>query len=144
MCRSRLHYDAGVTADVVAVINSSPDTVELLRHVLQRAGFVVVSGYTFDVRDGRLDLSAFVRQHQPKVVVYDVAPPYDENWRLFQHMRSLEAVQDMRFVITSTNPKHLEHLAARDDRIYEIVGRPLDLDLIVSAVREAARARPTR
>jgi DNA-binding NtrC family response regulator len=130
--------------DVVAVINTSPDTVDLLRTTLQRAGLVVVSGYTFDIREGRLDIEAFIRQHQPEVIVYDVAPPYDENWRLFEHVRGLAAVQRCRFVITSTNPAHLERLAGRDERIYEVVGRPLDLDAIVTAVKEAVRARPTR
>jgi DNA-binding NtrC family response regulator len=133
-----------MTSDVIAVLNTSPDTVERLRTVLQHAGFVVVTGYTFDLREGRLDVDAFVRQHQPKVVVYDVAPPYDENWRLFQHVRALDALRACRFVITSTNPKHLEHLVARDERVYEVVGRPLDLDRIVQAVKEAVRAKSTR
>jgi DNA-binding NtrC family response regulator len=116
----------------------------MLRTVLQQAGFVVVSGYTFDLRDGRLDLDAFVRQHHPRVIVYDVAPPYEENWRLFEHVRALDALQGCRFVITSTNPRHLAHLVARDERIYEVVGRPVDLDEIVTAVKEAVRARSTR
>jgi DNA-binding response OmpR family regulator len=130
--------------DVVAVINTSPDTVEMLRTTLERAGFVVITGYTFDIRDARLDIDAFVTEHQPRVVVYDVAPPYDQNWRLFQHVRSLESMKARTFVITSTNPKHLEQLAGRDDRIYEIVGRPLDLHAVVTAVKEAFRSRPTR
>lgn len=130
--------------DVVAVINTSPDTVEMLRTTLERAGFVVITGFTFDIRDGRLDIDAFVTRHQPRVVVYDVAPPYDQNWRLFQHLRGLESMEARRFVITSTNPKHLERLAGRDERIYEIVGRPLDLDAVVTAVKEAFKSRPTR
>lgn len=130
--------------DVVAVINTSPDTVEMLRTTLERAGFVVITGYTFDIRDGRLDIDAFLTKHQPRVVVYDVAPPYDQNWRLFQHLRGLESMKTRRFVITSTNPKHLEQLAGRDERIYEIVGRPLDLDAVVTAVKEACKSRPTR
>lgn len=130
--------------DVVAVINTSPDTVEMLRMTLERAGFVVITGFTFDIRDGRLDIDAFMTKHQPRVVVYDVAPPYDQNWRLLQHVRSLESMKDRTFVITSTNPKHLEQLAGRDHRIYEIVGRPLDLDAVVTAVKEALKSRPTR
>ena len=131
-------------SQVVAIINSSPDTVDLIRIPLQRAGFTVLSGYTFDIRDGRVDVSAFVERHRPRVLVYDVAPPYEENWRLFQHVRGLEAMRDCRFVITSVNPRHVEALAGRDERIYEVVGRPVDLDEIVNAVREALKARATR
>ena len=133
-----------MAADTIAVINTSPDTVELLRRILQQAGFLVVSGYTFDIREGRLDITAFVEQHRPRVIVYDIAPPYEENWRLFNHVRALEVMRPLRFVITSVNVAHVERLLGRDEHVYEVVERPLDLDRIVTAVKEAVRARPTR
>jgi DNA-binding NtrC family response regulator len=129
---------------VVAVINTSPDTIDLLRSVLQRAGIVVVSGYTFELRVGKWDIEGFVRQHQPKVVVYDIAPPYEENWRLFEHVRGLDVMANRPFVITSVNPRHVQSLVGRDERVYEVVGKPVDLDQIVQAVKEALHARPTR
>ena len=130
--------------DVVAVINTSPDVVDLLRISLERAGIVVVTAFTHEVRDGHVNLEAFITQHQPKVVVYDLAPPYDANWQLFQHTRHLPFMSDRFFVLTSTNAQHVERISGTDHRIYEIVGKPLDLDVIVQAVREAAKARPTR
>jgi len=133
-----------MAAETIAVINTSPDTVELLRRILQQAGFLVVSGYTFDIREGRLDITAFVEQHRPRVIVYDIAPPYEENWRLFNHVRALEVMRPLRFVITSVNVAHVERLLGRDEHVYEVVERPLDLDRIVTAVKEAVRARPTR
>lgn len=129
--------------EVVAVINTSPDTVELLSHALEPAGFVVVSAYTHEIRAGGFDIEAFLRVHQPKVVVYDLAPPYDRNWRLLQHLRT-GALGAIRIVLTSTNARESQALAGRDEQIYEIIGKPYDLDKIVQAVREAARARPTR
>ena len=33
---------------VVAIFNTSPDTVEMLRIVLEQAGFVVMGLYTYD------------------------------------------------------------------------------------------------
>jgi len=133
-----------MTQETVAVINTSPDTVELLRRVLHRAGYVVVSGYTFDIREGRLDITAFVEQHRPKVIVYDIAPPYEENWRLFNHVRTLDIMRDTRFVITSVNSTHVAGFLGRDEHVYEVVERPSDLDRIVTAVKEATRARATR
>jgi DNA-binding response OmpR family regulator len=130
--------------DIVIVINTSPDTVALLRDALQHAGMTVLSAFTFDIRDGRVNLTEFIGQLDPKVVVYDIAPPYGPNWTLFERVRSLDIMKGRQFVLTSPNPKNVETLVGRDEQVYEVVGKPLDLDLIVQAVKEALRARPTR
>src|ERR1041384_5606879 len=87
-----------VNGPVVAVINTSPDVVELLRAALEQAGLVTVSAFTYDIRDGRVDLEAFIRQHDPRVVVYDIAPPYDVNWRLFEHVSTRPVMRRRAFV----------------------------------------------
>ena len=130
--------------DVVAVINTSPDTIELLRLTLQPAGIVVVSAYTYEIRDGKVDVAAFMTAHRPQVIIYDIAPPYEANWRFLEHLRGNGFLQGVRWVITSTNPVHVEKLAGRDERVHEIVGKPYDLDRIAAATKEALRARPTR
>lgn len=134
--------DAG-RPEVVFVVNTSPDTVDLLRDVLEQAGFLVVSTFTWLIQGGKVDIEALLRTHQPKVIVYDIAAPYDRNWAFFVHLRE-HVFKQVRFVLTSMNIKHVEGLAGRDDRIYEVVGKPHDLDEIVRATKEAARARPTR
>lgn len=125
----------------VAVINSTPDVVEMLRYTLERAGFVVATCFTFDIRDGRIDMDAFMRQHRPRVILYDLAPPYERNFRLFQHIRSMPAVQDVQFVLTSMNQENVLPLVGRDERVYEVVDRDDDLLAIVQAVKEASRSR---
>lgn len=128
---------------VVVVVDTSPDTVSLLAEGIEKAGFVVVSVLTHEIRQGRVDIRAFVEQHRPKVVVYDIAPPYERNYRLLHHVRAV-ADHGIRFVLTSTNAAHVQQLVGRDDRVYEVIDRPGDMDLIVSAVKEAAKARETR
>ena len=130
--------------DVVAVVNTSPDTVDMLRLAFQHAGIVVVSAFTYDIRDGKVDLSAFMREHRPKVIIYDVAPPYEANWQLLQHLKRAPALQGVQWIITSTNPAHVDRLSGKDEQVYEIVGKPYDLDCIVRATKEAMRARPSR
>lgn len=125
---------------VVALFNGNPDVLALVGRLLASAGFEVVSALIPDVRDGRLDVNRMMAQHEPAVVVYDIAAPYEENWAMLHQLRAT-AMRDRRFVITSANPARVERLAGRDERIFEIVDQPLDLDNIVHAVKEAARAR---
>ena len=131
-------------APVVAVINSTPDIVDMLRIVIEQAGFVVVTALTFEVREGNIDIDRLVAQHDPRVIVYDIAPPYEANWNLFQHIAAMPAMGGRQFVLTSTNVTHVEKIAGTKQHIYEIIGKPFDLDQVVQAVKEASRARPTR
>ena len=124
-------------SNVVAVFNTSEDTTDLLRVVLEMAGFVVVTAFTNLIRDGKLDLEAFIRQHRPKVIVYDIAIPYEQNWRLFQHLRSTPACKEIAFVVTTTNALHVRQVAGSEQGICEIVGKPYDLNLLVGAVQKA-------
>ena len=128
---------------VVAIINTSPDTVGMLTDLMERAGFIVVSLYTHEIRNGSVDLEAFLRTHQPRVVVYDIAPPYERNWQFLQHLRTT-ALAGYQFVLTTTNPARVEPLVKGDERVYEVVDNAGTLDEILRATREAARSRPVR
>jgi DNA-binding response OmpR family regulator len=130
--------------ETLAVFNTSEDTTELLRVFFEQAGFVVVTAFTNMLRDGKVDYEAFMRQHQPKVIVYDIALPYEQNWRLFEHFRASPAARDVQFVLTTTNVAQVRKVAHTEQQIYEIVGKPYDLDLILRAVNEALRTRPAR
>jgi CheY-like chemotaxis protein len=121
---------------VVAIVNTSPDTIEMLRIVLEPAGYVVIGTYTYELRDGEVDIEALVKQHQPKLIIYDVAPPYDRNWRLFQHFAAMPALKGVNFLITTTNLRQVREIAGPDREIFEIVGKPYDLGLVVEAVKQ--------
>lgn len=127
---------------VVAVINTNPDLVELLKARIESAGFVVLVIHIADIRAG-LDVGAIVAQHDPKVIVYDVVVPYDRSWRFLEHLRE-RTFKGRRFVLTTPNGDGVRRLVGRDETVYEIVDHAEDIDVVVQAVREAARARPTR
>ena len=128
----------------VAVINSTTDITDLLRIAVEQAGFLVVTALTTEVRDGHVDFDHFMRQHRPRVVVYDISPPYEANYRMFEHLATMPSARDAQFVLTSTNARQVEQLGGLHHRVYEIVGKPFDIAEIVGAVREAARARTLR
>jgi len=129
--------------DVIAIINTSPDTVGLLSELLERAGFLVVTAYTHSIRDGSVDLQAFLRTHRPRVIVYDIAPPYERNWQFLQHLRGT-VLSGFKFVLTTTNPSRVEPFVKGDERVYEVVDKTGTLDEILRATREAARSRSIR
>lgn len=124
---------------VVMIVNTSPDTVELLRIVLENAGFMVVSTYTHALREAKVDIEALVRQYQPELIVYDIAPPYEKNWREFLTTAAMPVLKGINFLITSTNARHVKEIAGEDKTIYEIVGKPYDLGLLVQAVKDTLK-----
>jgi len=127
---------AGGSKPTIAVFNSSSDTVDLLRTALEAEGFQTVVGNIPDVKKGELDLVDFINQHTPAVIVYDISPPYDANWRFLRLVRSSEALQRREFVLTTTNKPALDKLVG-DTEALEVIGKPYDLRRIIDAVRAA-------
>lgn len=127
---------AGPGKPTIAVFNSSEDTVDLLRTALEVEGFQTVVGHIPDVKKGELDLVDFINHHTPAVIVYDVSPPYDANWRFLRLVRSSEPLRRCEFVITTTNKPALERLVG-DNEALEIIGKPYDLQRVIDAVRAA-------
>ena len=120
----------------IAVFNSSEDTVELLRTALEAEGFQTVAGHIPEVKKGDLDLIDFVNHHTPAVILYDISPPYDANWRFLRLVRSSESLKHHQFVLTTTNKPALEQLVGETEAL-EIIGKPYDLRQVVDAVRTA-------
>lgn len=135
---------AGAEPIVAAVFNTSPDIVDLLRRALEPAGIVTVTVLTYQIRESVVDLEGFIGQHNPKVIVYDIAPPYDANWELFKHIMRMDVMKNRAVVLTSINRRQVERLVGQNQTVYEVIGKPLDLDQIVRAVKEASRSRRTR
>ena len=126
---------------VVAVVNTNPDLVDILKSRIERAGLVVVVMHIADIRTG-LDVERMMAQHDPAVIVFDVAAPFEQSWRFLQHLRGT-VFTGRKLVLTSPNADALARVAGKDERIYEILDDGADIDAIVQAVREAVRARPT-
>lgn len=126
---------------VVAIFNTSDDLVEMLRVTFEQAGLVAVSGHVDDLRRGKLDLASFMRQHDPQVILYDIAPPYDQHWRFLRMIRESPEMRERQFVLTSSNATQVHEIVGTREPVYEIVGKPYDLEQITRAVKEASRAR---
>jgi DNA-binding NarL/FixJ family response regulator len=122
---------------VVAILNSNDDTVEMLRLMVENEGMVAVSAHVSDLRRGQFDFGGFLAEHDPKVIIYDVPPPYDRSWLFLEHLRALPVTKNRKFVITSTNPTRLQQIANPQEPVLEIIGKPYDLQMIIDAVKKA-------
>ena len=121
---------------IIAVFNSSDDTVEMLRTALEADGLHTVSGHIGELKKGELDFVAFVEHHRPAVIVYDISLPYDTNWNFLKLVRSSLPAQSCRFILTTTNKPALDKVVGETEAL-EIIGKPYDLDRVVAAVRAA-------
>jgi DNA-binding response OmpR family regulator len=113
------------------------DIVELFRIYLEQDGWSVISATVDEAKRGELDLQGLVDAHDPAVVVFDVPPPYDVNWRYLDALRTSGAFTGRPVVVTTTNERRLREFVDTDERLIEVFGKPFDMTEVVKAVRRA-------
>ncbi len=82
--------------------------MDALRIAFEAAGFETVTAKLSEIQSGVLDLVAFVQEHQPAVIVYDIPRPYEANWNFLRLVRSTELLSKLGWVVTTTNKEALE------------------------------------
>jgi DNA-binding response OmpR family regulator len=122
----------------VALINASDDTVEMVQRMLSASGIDCLTGCHFaDLKKGNVDFGQFLSKHDPQVVIFDISPPYAENWRFFKTLRDAKSMEGRGLVLTTTNKDRLDEIVGEDSTAIEIVGKPYDLQQITAAITAA-------
>ena len=132
---------------VVALFNASDDTIDMVQKLLTASGReqVLIWCHFADLKKGIIDFGKYMEKHNPELVIFDLSPPYDENWSFFKTMRDAKTMQGRGIVLTTTNKNRLDEVLGEDSHALEVVGRAKDLQEIDTAIRtETIKAEAMR
>ncbi len=124
----------------LAIVNTSEDLVEVLTTFFEDEGYEVVSAIVRSFRTHQQNLEEFIQVHDPQILLWDIALPYEENWRYFEKIRQSPVMKGRRFVLTTTNEERVREVAGVDQEITEIIGKPFDLYQLAGVVAHARKA----
>jgi hypothetical protein len=134
-------------AGIVALFNASDDTVDMVQTLLTKAGDAqsLIWCHFADLKKGIVDFSRFIEKHNPEVVIFDISPPYDENWHFFKTMRDSKSMKGRGLILTTTNKNRLDEVLGSDSLALEVVGKAKDLQQIDTAIKaETVKAKNLR
>ena len=130
---------------IVALFNASDDTVDMIQKLLTNAGDAqtLIWCHFADLKKGIVDFDKYVGKHNPEVVIFDISPPYDENWQFFKTMRDSKTMKGRGSILTTTNKVRLDEVLGADSHAVEVVGRPKDLREIDAAIKSETKKAET-
>jgi DNA-binding response OmpR family regulator len=132
---------------IVALFNASDDTIDMIQAILTKSDSAqsLVWCHFADLKKGVVDFKKYLAKHNPEVVIFDISPPYDENWQYFKTMRDSESMKGRGSVLTTTNKNRLDEVLGSDSQALEVVGKPEDLKQIRAEIEKQTRkAHETR
>jgi hypothetical protein len=130
---------------IVALFNASDDTIDMVQRLLDGSASdqSLIWCHFSDLKKGIVDFGRYMDKHNPEVVIFDLSPPYDENWHFFTTMRDAETMKGRGMVLTTTNKNRLDEVLGEDSHALEVVGRPKDLQQIDGAIKAETRKAET-
>jgi CheY-like chemotaxis protein len=119
--------ESSARGDAVLVVDDYEDTREIVRLVLEDAGFVV--------RTAVNGLEALIVAHEirPAVVVMDVAMPIMDGLEATRLLKAADATRHARVIAYTGNP-----IVAAESLFVAVLRKPAQPDLVLQTVRQAA------
>jgi DNA-binding response OmpR family regulator len=121
---------------LVAIVESTQDLASLLSQVFLDEGLRTAIAVSPELRRSLSVGEAFLRENNPRVVIYDICVPFEENWQFFCRLAATSAASGRYFILTSPNVAALEGLIGPRAG-HEIIPKPFDLEDMIQAVHRA-------
>lgn len=118
----------------VLAVNTDIGVLELLAAALGAAGYEPITMRLADLNTEG-GLLPYAMRVLPDAIVYDVGPPYVENWERLQGVLASGAIS-VPVIVTSTDPQALAP-HAKTSSVFALVGKPFELEQLTGCLREA-------
>lgn len=115
----------------VLLVNRDSDILSVLKDNLEEHGHVVD---TCHEPGSDAHFVALVHGLDPDVIVWDICPPYRENWERFLRMRACDHMRHWPFICMTTSQTMLEEI---DREVDVAMSMPLKLDDLLHAIDTA-------
>jgi CheY-like chemotaxis protein len=120
--------DAAGEGKVVLVVENDEELRECMRHVLEDEGFP-----TLVADQGRTALAMLRSETQlPEVIVLDLMMPIMSGWDFLASLERDPRLRSIPVVVVAGMPQHIDR-----ERVWRSLRKPIDLDELLEAVREA-------
>ena len=128
----------------VALFISNADTCEMVLHMLHALGYDAIVGCPIaELRSNPVNFARYLIKFEPQVVIFDIGPPYQENWHLFGPLFHDEAIEGRGLVVTTPNKLALDHAMGKQSGSIEMLGRPYAANEIENAIEAAVKRGQT-
>src|SRR5213592_4101508 len=131
-----------MTRTPVAIFNSRTEFMDSLCEALYREGLPTATALVAEIQDGTLDLPAFLKTHDPKVIVYDLPRPFERHWNFLRLLKQTDGLRKKTWILTTTDKKALDAAVGASGVIEIVFGEPYGVGEVVEAVRRALKDGP--
>lgn len=123
---------------VIVVINANDAVAQRIKDTVEAEGFTAVTARPEAAGSTPAEIQAFLRRHNARVVVFDIADPYGANWRLAQNLRYNEMISgSWRQVVVTTEDKQALEGQLGPTAALEVNAATFDPIAVLAAVNRA-------
>jgi len=131
------------TKPLVAIFDSADDVIEMLGQVLEDHGFQTVVGRIAEIQSGVLDLVAFLDEHNPQVILFDLPRPYEQDLNFLRLLTTTDGLKRRGCVLMTTHEEALKVVFRSAVGQPSIIGKPY-VPEVVQMVQTALEGCATR
>lgn len=128
----------------IAILSGDSEVAARLRTPLEQAGFETETAQLAEVRSGELDVLTFFEEHDPDLVIYELAPPFAQGLTFMRLLQAVPMARHRRWLIATADRQAVVDLVGPTDAVVEVPPDGGDPPGLLDTVRRELASRPRR